>query len=196
MRLPPRWRRIADLNAVIRALVMGPASADFSAAETERLDSWMLAIAAEARSHACPDGSGKWRFGSKGALAIYPDGTYHDFSDSGPTGHGHGALALIRHLHAGVDATAWARDFLDRHSGNGDFRPGQDHPDDRESGDDTERSAYVQALWDGAQTDSPILDAYLANTRGLPKLPEDRERLRWIPNARGEEGALIAAPQG
>jgi hypothetical protein len=56
--------------------------------------------------------------------------------------------------------------------------------------DARDRSRSAQSC---LQTDSPILDAYLANTRGLPKLPEDRECLRWIPNARGEEGALIAA---
>jgi hypothetical protein len=69
---------------------MSPASADFSASEAERHDSWILAIAAEARSHLRPDAAGKYRAGSKGGLIIYPDGTYHDFTDAGSTGHGRG----------------------------------------------------------------------------------------------------------
>jgi hypothetical protein len=56
--------------------VMSPTSGDFSATETERLDTGTLTIAANARGHARPDGACKWRFGSKGALVIYHDGTW------------------------------------------------------------------------------------------------------------------------
>ena len=129
---------------------MSTSANKFSAEEHARLDSYMLIIAGEARGHHKHDGSGKHTFGSKGAYCVYADGQYHDFSSSGPTAHGHGALAQIRHLYPDVDSVAWARAFLAAHPGAGDFVPGADTNTKGSAEEDAERLAYITALYAGA----------------------------------------------
>jgi putative DNA primase/helicase len=59
--------------------------------------------------------------------------------------------------------------------------------------DDLARTAEINDVWNGA---GPILGSpavgYL-KSRSLTPSAEDLRQLRWLPNARGEEGALIAA---
>ena len=164
-----------------------------SAAALARLDSQMLVIANEARGHHKHDGSGKHTFGSKGAHCVYADGQYHDFSSSGPTAHGHGALAQICHLYPDVDLVEWARAFLAAHPGTGDFVPGTDTKTKGSAEEDTERLAYITALYAGA---SPLFEdtpgyRYFTHIRRLPLPLEVLALLRWIPNFRGDEGALL-----
>ena len=66
-------------------------SAPLSAAEHARLNSYMLAIAGEARGNALSDSSGNQRFGAKGALCVHTNGQFHDFS-GGACEHGYNAL--------------------------------------------------------------------------------------------------------
>ena len=161
-----------------------------SAAESARLDSFMLTIAGEARERATPDGSGNWRFGGKGALCVYANGQYHDFS-GGVCDHGSSALQLVHHLYPDADAIAWARDWLERHPGEGSFTISESEPAD--SFAEVEAMAFIERLHNGAQ---PIDDTpgytYLTEARGLPLRPEDRAQLRWVADYRGDEGALLS----
>ena len=162
-----------------------------SAAETARLDSFMIAIAGEARGTPIADGSGNWRFGSnRSGLCVYANGQYHDFS-GGAHEHGFNALQLIQHLYPDADAITFARGWLERHPGNGSFTPGESEPEDDFA--EAEAMAFVARLYAGA---TPIDDTpghvYLAQTRGLPLRPEDQVQLRWVANYRGDEGVLLA----
>ena len=162
-----------------------------SAAEHARLNGFMLDIAGAARGTPVVDSSGNYRFGGKGALCLYSNGEFHDFS-GGAHEHGFNAFQLIEHLHPAEDATQWARAWLATHSGVGAFVPGEsdatadDHPE-------IEASAFVERLYNGAK---PIDDtpghSYPTRTRGLPLRPEDQAQLRFIADYRGDEGALLA----
>ena len=66
-----------------------------SAAEFERLTTWMPEIAGAVLGPIQPDGDG-FRVGDNRALVINADASFHDFRDGK---HGHGPLALLRHLH-------------------------------------------------------------------------------------------------
>jgi len=163
-----------------------------SAAEAARLDSFMLAIAGEARGTPVSNSSGDWRFGSsKSALCVYANGQYHDFS-GGARPHGHSALELIQHLCPDADAIAWARDWLAQHAGDGSFTAqGESEPVDDFA--EVEAIAFLERLYEGA---APIEGtpgyAYITQTRGLPLRPEDQAGLRWVAGYRGDEGALLA----
>jgi Protein of unknown function (DUF3631) len=155
-----------------------------------RLGSWRLAIAGEARPGTRNDGAGVWRFGSKGALCIYADGQYHDFSDNGPAAHGSRPLRLIQHLYPDADPVEWARAWLARHPGSGEFTAREDEAKDEFA--DVEAMAYITQLYNGAvpTKDTPAF-LYLTETRRLPLCAEDVALLRWIGNYRGDEGALL-----
>jgi hypothetical protein len=163
-------------------------SATLTAAERARLDSCIIDIAEEARGAAAVDAGGVHRFGGKGALCIYPNGQWHDFSAGA---HGFNALQLIEHLHPGADAVALARPWLDRHAGAGGFIPGESEPANDFA--EIEAAAFIGTLHGraGALEGTPG-HLYLTQTRGLPVAPEDAALLRWAPNYRGEEGALLA----
>jgi hypothetical protein len=161
----------------------------FSAAQIERANTHILQIAEDEMGSRRPAPVG-WRFGSSGALVVFHSGNFHDHRDSRK---GKGALALIRHFHPKEDTEARLRAFLAGHPGNGDFTPGADPSGAATAEDDTERTAFIRALWDGAATESSVLDVYLTKTRKLPVLPEDRAQLRWLERERGDEGAMVAA---
>ena len=165
-------------------------AATLSVEDEIRLGSWRLGIAGEARPGARHDGAGVWRFGSKGALCIYADGQYHDFSDNGPTAHGSRPLQLIQHLYPDADPVEWARAWLARHPGSGDFTAREDEAKDEFA--DVEAMAYIAQLYKGAAPieDTPAL-VYLTETRRLPLFAEDAALLRWIGNYRGDDGALL-----
>jgi Protein of unknown function (DUF3631) len=170
----------------------GSAGQGLFAGEHARLDSYMLAIAGEARGAAISDSSGGWRFGGKGALRVFSSGQYHDFS--GGTGeHGRNALQLIAHLYPNENAIAWARDWLNRHPGDGSFTPGEDDGEPAEDFAEVEAMAFTDALYAGAALidDTPGY-TYIVQTRGLPLRVEDQAQLRWVANYRGDEGALLA----
>ncbi len=163
-----------------------------SAADSARLDTWMVEIAdAEiGHAHAAADG---FRAGHTDGLVIHRTGVFHDFRDGG---HGRGGLALLRHLRgldhdAGVSA---AREWLADHAGEGRFAPTSDS-EDTQADNDAQRQAYIDALWNGAAPLAPGQAAmtYLTATRGLTVSPADMAGLRWIENYRGDEGVLLVA---
>jgi putative DNA primase/helicase len=163
-----------------------------SAVDVARLDSYMIDIAAEARGTPIADDQGNFRFGTnRSALVVFANQQFHDFS-GGEREHGFSALELIAHLYPNQDPVVLARDWLARHPGQGGFQSKEsaDAPDDFA---EIAASAYVQTLY---KHTAPIEDTagqiYLNRTRGLPLRPEDQAQLRWIPEFRGDEGALIA----
>ena len=161
-----------------------------SAAEHARLNGFILDIASAARGTPIADSSGNWRFGSKGGLCVYANGQFHDFS-GGAREHGFSAFQLIQHLYPNEDSTVWARAWLACHPGAGAFVPGESDPVDDFA--DVEASTYIQRLYDGAAAlDDTAGYIYVIQTRDLPLDPEDAAQLRWIPDFRGNEGALIA----
>jgi DNA polymerase I-like protein with 3'-5' exonuclease and polymerase domains len=157
----------------------------------------MLEIADEARGTRARQANGDWRFGTKGALILHANGNWFDFS-AGKGGHS--AFDLIEHLH-GLDddaATKWAKEWLERHPGDGPHAPatsprgrdGQDEADDAKSLAAKAMAKALMAL--GLPVADTPAEAYLAS-RGIKLEPGDAAKLRWRPNARGPEGALIAA---
>ena len=161
-----------------------------SAAELVRLDTYTIDIATAARGAPVANGSGNYRFGGKGALCVFANGQFHDFS-GGAREHGHNAFQLIEHLHPAENATPWARAWLATHPGVGAFVPGESDPVDDLA--DVEAASFVQRLYDGAgalNNDTPGY-IFLTQTRGLPVAPEDASILRWVANYRGDEGAIL-----
>ena len=129
-----------------------------SAAEAVRLTSFMVAIAGEARGHAKPDGSGNWRFGHSGALVVFNDGQFHDWSADT---HGHDALTLVQHCYPNSDPAEWAKAFLASHPGMGDFVPHAEGQESEAVEDDAARIAFINTLQQGAATDRERPCAYL-----------------------------------
>jgi hypothetical protein len=119
----------------------GSGSPPLSAAEVARLDSWLLDIARGARGSERAAG-GSWRFGSKGAFVLHPDGSFFDFSAGAG---GRGGLTLIRHLHLDAEPVAWARAWLGEHEGSGKFSPTEAN-DDTEADDHADRVALIEAM--------------------------------------------------
>jgi hypothetical protein len=149
---------------------VGTSANKLSAEEHARLDRLMLVIADEARGH-----------------------HYHDFSSSGPTRHGRGGFEQGKHLHPNVDPVEWSRAFLAAHPGTGDFVPGADTNTKGSAEEDTERLAYITALYAGAPPlfeDTPGY-RYFTQIRRLPLPPEVLALLRWVPDFRGDEGVLL-----
>jgi hypothetical protein len=170
---------------------MSRRAASLNPAELCRLDTWAVDIAGEARGTSVAQANGDWRFGANGALVLHPSGSWFDFS-AGKGGHS--AFDLVEHLY-GLDdalATKWAHAWFDRCSGHGGFRP-HDGEDDVEESEARVAKAMAKALHDnsGPIAGTPA-EAYLAS-RGIKLDPDDALKLRWRPEARGEEGALIAA---
>ena len=100
-------------------------------------------------------------FGGKGALCVYANGQYHDFS-GGVCDHGSSALQLVHHLYPDADAIAWARDWLERHPGEGSFTLSESEPAD--SFAEVEATAFIERLHNGARR-STTLPATLISPR-------------------------------
>jgi Protein of unknown function (DUF3631)/Toprim domain len=176
-----------------------PALSVCSAEDTARLNTWLVEIADKHLGPIHQEANGAWRFGDSHALVLHRNGCWHDFR-SGDSGHG--ALSLLVHLHRDEGETALkvARDWLATHSGDGQL--GRDEGDDDRrnekaettAADDAWRSSYVETLWECAgPIDGTPAEAYL-KSRSLWPLPGVVDgKLRWAPNARGNEGALVVA---
>jgi hypothetical protein len=169
-----------------------------SAEDTARLDTWLVEIADKYLGDVHQEANGGWRAGDSHALVLRRDACWHDFR---PGETGHGGLSLLVHLHRD-DAEASlkvARDWLARHSGDGQLGRGSDSAlgaaGDAEATavDDAWRTAFVEALWGCAgPIDGTPAEAYL-KSRSLWPLPDVADgKLRWAPDARGDEGALVA----
>ena len=160
------------------------------AAEHSRLNSFMVDIAGAARGTPVADSAGNHRFGGKGALCVYANGQFHDYS-GGAREHGRSAFQLIEHLYLNEDATIWARAWLACHSGVGAFVPG-------ESGEPTDDSpmsrprAMSRASTMARSPQQRHARLHLRHPDARSALrPGDASLLRWVADYRGAEGALI-----
>jgi Protein of unknown function (DUF3631) len=170
-----------------------------SAEDSARLDTWIVEIADKHIGDIHQEANGGWRFGASHALVLRRNACWHDFR-LGESGHG--ALSLLAHLHHddGETALKAAKDWLVRHNGDGQLgRPGSNSglgdEEDAEATtvDDAWRTALVETLWGCAgPIDGTPAEAYL-KSRSLWPLPDVVDgKLRWAPDARGDEGALVA----
>jgi putative DNA primase/helicase len=170
-------------------------TAQLSADDTARLDTWLCELAAQVHGDGREEASGDWRFGSDDSLILHPNGYWHDFAFGGG---GHGALKLLAHLHGSDEAAVTAASaWLKQHANDGrfgrDFDPAED--DAKQSLVDAERTAFIKSLLARAApiTDIPQVKTYFAG-RGLDTIATGAEaQLKWLLNWRGSEGALIAA---
>jgi hypothetical protein len=170
-------------------------AAQLSADDIARLDTFACELAAQVHGDGREEASGDWRFGRNDALVLHPNGYWHDFASGNG---GHGAVKLLAHLHGSDEAAAnVARAWLAQHAGDGrlgrDFDADED--DAKRSLVDAERTAYIKALWARAApiADIPQVKAYFANRALDPVATGAEAQMRWLPNWRGDEGALIAA---
>src|SRR6476661_5866950 len=73
-----------------------PPPPGLSAADVERLATWMPEIADKILGHLRPEANGTFRLGEKRNLVIHPGGSFHDFV-AGTSERG--AIKLLRVLH-------------------------------------------------------------------------------------------------
>ena len=165
-----------------------------SAADVARLDTWALELATQVHGDGREEASGDWRFCADDSLVIHPSGYWHDFRASKG---GHGALSLLAHLHGSPEAAASvARAWLARHADDG--RLGRDAASDDDEAKQSlvaaEQAAFIRALWARAApiADIPQVKTYFASRDLDPIATGAETQLRWSPNWRGAEGALIA----
>lgn len=126
------------------------------------------------------------RLGRRGSLAIKSDGQWfdHEASKGGPD-----ALSLIKHLRECTTAEAflWAQDWLDRHPGDGELRAegaAESAAEARER-----RCAYARHILDEATDPAGTPAAAYLRNRGIE--PPYPSCIRWLPDARLGEGALV-----
>ena len=163
-----------------------------SAAESARLDSWMVDIAADELGRVTESGD-DYRVGANRSLVIHRTGAFHDFSAG--TG-GRGGVKLLQHVRKldHEQALGAAREWLADHAGYGRLIPSSDGEDAAQAGDDAQRQAFIDTLWAAATpaASSTTAKAYLAS-RGLTVSAADMAQLRWIDNVRGDEGTMVVA---
>ncbi len=139
------------------------------------------------------DVKGGCRVGDSRALAIHKSGTFHDFRD-GFTGRG--AIELIMHLDKCDQAAAVkvAKAWLSDHAGQGRLQPVANEGVDEEAAeDDVAQTAMIKGIWERAQPIKGTPAEKYLKSRGLTPAEGDMEQLRWLPNMRGDEGAMLAA---
>ena len=163
-----------------------------TAAEIALLDSQLPDIGGAIRGKpVTPDGDG-WRVGS--STKISKNGRWFDFKAQQG---GFGAASFIAHYRACTpeEAVAWAQSWLAQHPQRGPCG-GADEDDGagEDSADTLQRRAYIESTYAARL---PIAGtpaaAYLVG-RGLDPAqlrPEIVERMGWLPNHRGAEGALV-----
>jgi len=163
-----------------------------SAAEAIRLDTWAVAIASEIKDRPPVADGDSFRIGTHGSLKLNPGGSWYDFEDGKG---GRDTRSLIAHLLSCDRATAlaFALEWLSTHEGVGPLSA-EGSSDEH---DELANIARVQATWNEGVciNDTPGAE-YLQRERGLDLCQlnaTEREQLRWIENARGDEGALAAA---
>jgi putative DNA primase/helicase len=138
-----------------------------------RLDTWIGLIARALRPDApvasTADGL---RLGHKGSLSISADGWY-DFEAS--VG-GRDALSLIRHLRgcSAEAAAAWARGWLLRHLGDGDFAAAEsaEHAADAAEEAAERRAAWARDILEEAVDPLGTLAEMYLRSRGLDRTSE------------------------
>ena len=171
---------------------MTPRESGLTAAEIALLDSQLPDIGGAIRGKpVTPDGDG-WRVGS--STKISKNGRWFDFKAQQG---GFGAVSFIAHYRTCTpeEAVAWAQSWLAQHPQRGPCG-GADEDDGagEDSADTLQRRAYIESTYAARL---PIAGtpaaAYLVG-RGLDPAqlrPDIVERMGWLPNHRGAEGALV-----
>ena len=162
-----------------------------SATDFERLTTWMPEIAGSFLGHLQPDGR---RLSRRRNRALVINSTRH-FTTFAIASMATALLALIQHL----NGTRWqrrcrlARQWLASHNGEGQLTSADDDADDGDAETDIFRQAMIDEWWSSAQpiTGTPA-ETYL-DSRGLKPSADDLDQLRWLPDFRGPEGAMLAA---
>jgi hypothetical protein len=163
-----------------------------TAAQIALLDTQLPEIGGAIRGEPVTPAGDGWRIGS--STKISKNGRWYDFKlQQG----GFGAVTLIVHYGACTpeEAATWAQSWLAQHPQPGPCG-GADEDDDakEDSADTLQRRAYIEATYAARL---PIAgtpaETYLTG-RGLDPAqlrPEIVERMGWLANYRGTEGALV-----
>jgi hypothetical protein len=161
-------------------------------ADSARLDTWIVEIAAELRPDAphATGSEGEVRVGRKGSLALYPDGHWFDYEADQ---YGPGAFTLILHDLDGDPDTAvqWAADWLRTHHGNGSRAPQQIGSAENEARAHRHAEWAQWVLQHAVPTPDTTSATYLAQQRGLPG-PHPDALLGHLERSRKNECALVA----
>ena len=163
-----------------------------SAADIALLDSQLPEIGGAIRNKPVTSDGDGWRVGS--STKISKNGRWFDFK---ARQGGFGAVSFIAHYRTCTpeEAVAWAQSWLAQHPQRGPCG-GADEDDGagEDSADTLQRRAYIESTYAAR---APIAGtpaaAYLVG-RGLDPAqlrPEIVERMGWLPNHRGAEGALV-----
>jgi hypothetical protein len=170
-----------------------PPPPGLSAADVERLDTWMPEIAEEARSNLCDETNGSFRAGADRGLVINPGGTFYDFTASKG---GRGAVELIQQLRGcdPIKAVTIAKEYLAQHPGTGSLSGSVDVDEDAAIvEDDLRRTTEINEIWQAAQPiDGSPAETYL-KSRGLDPDRQDREQLRQLKNGLTGSVFMLAA---
>ena len=153
----------------------------------------MPEIAGEKFGHLRRDGRG-FRIGDSRALLIRPDGSFYDFRDGR---HGFGAMQLIKHLMDETDpqhVAEYARRWLAEHPVDGPLALTNDGSAlDSKTAEETASTRHASMCGLTKHSRSRHAGRDLS---GQPQPHARRRRLkqlRWLPDWRGTEGALVAA---
>ena len=165
---------------------------NLSAAEIALLDSQLPDIGGAIRGKpVTPDGDG-WRVGS--STKISKNGRWFDFKAQQG---GFGAASFIAHYRTCTpeEAIAWAQSWLAQHPQRGPCG-GADEDDcsGEDSADTIQRRAYIDSIYAARLPIAGTPAAVYLVGRGIDPAqlrPEIVERMGWLPNHRGAEGALV-----
>ena len=165
---------------------------NLSAADIALLDSQLPDIGGAIRNRpVTPEGDG-WRVGS--STKISKNGRWFDFKAQQG---GFGAVSLITHYRACTpeEAATWAQSWLAQHPQRGPCG-GTDEDDGagEDNADTLQRRAYIENTYAARVPIAGTAAAAYLTGRGLDPAqlrPETVERMGWLPNHRGTEGALV-----
>ena len=165
-----------------------------SAADVERIGTWMPEIADKKLGHLQRETNGTFRAGEKRNLVIYPGGGFHDFV-AGKSGRG--AVQLIAHLNKIQESAAVtvALTWLKGQAGTGGLSTSVAHDEEAEAiaEDDRFGPSFFAVEWNAAEPiDGSAAEVYL-KYRGLDPSPDDRKVLRQITHKLAGSTILVAA---
>ena len=168
-----------------------------SVEEHDRLDSWLVEIAAEGRSSTIEVTATGYRIGTHGSLFIRKDTFFCDFEAGGTKAGagGFGAIAFLRYKHT-CDVTEAVRHglvWLATHEGRGRLEFGDDESE-VDAREEAIRQTTIETLWaeslEGRGTEQ--LTSFIAGERAITTITdEDWKSIRWVEQGRGDEGAML-----
>jgi hypothetical protein len=166
--------------------------ATLTAAEIARLDSQLPDVGGAIRGKpVTPDGDG-WRVGR--STKISKNGRWFDFKTRQG---GFGAVSCITHYQTCTpeEAVSWAQSWLAQHPQCGPCS-GADEDDGagEDNADTLQRRAYIESTYAARLAVASTPAATYLVGRGLDPAqlrPDIVERMGWLPNHRGAEGALV-----